>query len=123
MRKFKQIFDKTYQGKPWKKQPKFVFKFTWAYCGHCECMYVICPKCGNNCCNAGFGEVTEAGLPKERLGDKGKTCDVCNLAYQYQHLAWKTKTAPKPTKRDLERAKKAKIAAEKGEDSWAKLLR
>jgi Fe-S-cluster containining protein len=60
-------------------------------------MFVRCPKCGNNCCNAGFGEVTTEGLPKEKLGDIGITCDVCNLAYQYQHLAWDTKMAPEPT--------------------------
>jgi hypothetical protein len=58
-------------------------KFKWGWCEVCDTTFVYCPKCGNNCCNAGFGQVD------------GKVCDVCNLAYQYQHLAWATNTAPK----------------------------
>ncbi len=34
--------------------------------------FVRCPKCGNNSCNGGFGEVD------------GKECDVCNVAYVIQ---------------------------------------
>jgi hypothetical protein len=43
---------------------------------------VICPKCGNNCCNGGYGKVD------------GKTCDVCPLAYQYQSFAYAHHLAP-----------------------------
>ena len=57
-------------------------KFEWGYCELCKSSFVYCPKCGNNCCNAGYGKID------------GKQCDVCELAYQYQHLAWGTKTAP-----------------------------
>ena len=75
------------------------FKFTWKYCGQCETMMVICPMCGNNCCNAGFGYVTADTLqPAENYWDNEtrshkpgfKKCPVCNLAYEFQHLAWKT---------------------------------
>lgn len=111
MKKFKQIFDTEFLGgskyakNVVKSGAKFVekkvFKFTWDYCSTCRTMFVRCPKCGNNCCNAGFGEVTKKGLPKENLGDKGVTCDVCNLAYQFQDLAWKTKESPpEPTKKE-----------------------
>jgi hypothetical protein len=48
--------------------------FTIGWCDLCEAHYVRCPKCGNNCCNAGYGEID------------GKPCDVCPLAYQYQEL-------------------------------------
>lgn len=70
-------------------------------------MFVRCPKCGNNCCSGGFGEVTEEGLPKAKLGDKGVTCDVCNLCYQYQDLAYKAKLAPKrPSVKERTKARK-----------------
>lgn len=58
------------------------FQFEWGYCELCKSSFVYCPKCGNNCCNAGYGKFN------------GQECDVCPLAYQYQELAWKTKTAP-----------------------------
>lgn len=51
-------------------------EFKWGWCDLCRTAFIICPKCGNNCCNAGYGEIN------------GKSCDVCPLAYQYQHLAW-----------------------------------
>ena len=51
--------------------------FTWAWCRTCDRAAVICPKCGNNCCNGGSGQVD------------GELCDICNLAYQYQDLAVK----------------------------------
>ncbi len=40
---------------------------------------VICPKCGNNCCNGGYGEID------------GETCDVCPDAYAYQKEVAKTR--------------------------------
>ena len=36
----------------------------WDYCGLCDAPYVICGRCGNNCCNGGTGNVedgTECG--------------------------------------------------------------
>ena len=47
-------------------------KFKWKYCLLCKTWMIICPKCGNNCCNAGYGTVD------------GKDCDVCPSAYDYQ---------------------------------------
>lgn len=47
-------------------------KHQWDYCGLCEVEIVICGKCGNNCCNGGYGEVT------------GETCDACPSAYELQ---------------------------------------
>lgn len=61
-------------------------KFEIEWCQLCHGNMVICPKCGNNCCNGGYGEV-----------DGGK-CDVCPLAYQFQELYWKLEklcTCPK----------------------------
>jgi hypothetical protein len=122
---FKQIFDPAnlkggarHEGakkngwlKHWKEQK--VFMFTWDYCGHCDTMMVICPCCGNNCCNAGFGDVTKDLKPvpyawrAEKRKRVTKTCPICNLAYQFQHLAWKTKEAPKPTKKQIADYKRA----------------
>lgn len=57
--------------------------FVWGWCETCDAPYIKCPKCGNNCCNGGYGEIN------------GVVCDTCNLAYQYQQLAGKTNTEPK----------------------------
>jgi len=54
--------------------------FKWEWCDNCQMMMVICPKCGNNCCNG-------------MHGDNGE-CDVCNLAYEYQELAYKSGLVP-----------------------------
>ncbi len=51
-------------------------EFKIEYCKACETDMIICPKCGNNCCNGGSGKVN------------GEPCDVCSLAYQYQQLVW-----------------------------------
>ena len=59
-----------------------MLEFKWSYCGHCKTMMVICPICGNNCCNGGSGEID------------GKKCEICYLAYQYQALAWKHNDHP-----------------------------
>jgi hypothetical protein len=50
---------------------------------------VICPRCGNNCCNAGYGELED-----------GSKCDVCPLAYEIQKKAWDDGTAPKFTEEE-----------------------
>ena len=41
----------------------------WEWCELCEMEVVICGKCGNNTCNAGYGEVD------------GEECDKCEEAY------------------------------------------
>ena len=58
-------------------------KFTWGWCKTCNCAFVKCPRCGNNCCNAGYGK-----LPN------GDVCDTCELTYQYQDLAFATGKMP-----------------------------
>ena len=57
--------------------------FEWGWCELCNTAFIYCPKCNNNCCNGGSGEVD------------GKPCDICNLAYQYQSLAWDNELGPK----------------------------
>lgn len=52
-------------------------KHTLGYCPGCECEMVFCATCGNNCCNAGYGEVN------------GKTCTDCPEAYDHQAAYWK----------------------------------
>ena len=59
------------------------YRFVWAWCDMCKTWFIRCPKCGNNCCNAGYGEID------------GEECDICSLAYSYQNLAWKTGQMPK----------------------------
>jgi len=58
------------------------FSFQWEWCDMCKAWFIRCPKCGNNCCNAGWGEVD------------GEECDVCPLCYSYQSLADETGKAP-----------------------------
>jgi hypothetical protein len=123
MNSFKQIYDPAYltggelevackkhgTHDQWKE--KKVFKFTWEYCGTCRGMFVRCPMCGNNCCNATFGKVTEDFQPTDWRED-AKDCPVCNLAYQFQHLAYETKKAPKkPSKKVCQRIEKEADAA------------
>jgi hypothetical protein len=57
-------------------------KFEWEWCPVCEAWYILCPKCGNNTCNGTCGEID------------GEMCDVCELAYQYQSLAYKHDDVP-----------------------------
>lgn len=49
-----------------------MYKFEKKYCSLCDCDVTICPKCGNNTCNGGYGTVD------------GKECDVCPLAYEHE---------------------------------------
>ncbi len=48
----------------------------WAYCAHCENTMVVCGSCGNNCCNAGYGQID------------GVECKDCHAAYELQELGW-----------------------------------
>jgi hypothetical protein len=99
MSEFKQIFDGDHLKGKGQCKPQKVFKFTWEYCEMCDCMFVRCPKCGNNCCNASFGRTTKDGLPTTSFDEETTiTCDVCNLAYMYQELADKTNFTPKHEK-------------------------
>lgn len=50
-------------------------QFKISFCKLCEVKMVICPKCGNNCCNGCYGKDIQ-----------GEDCDVCSLAYQYQEM-------------------------------------
>jgi hypothetical protein len=45
----------------------------WDYCGLCECPFVRCRTCGNNCCNGSYGQMVD-----------GETCDDCVSAYEMQ---------------------------------------
>lgn len=121
--KFKPIYDPEFLVGVGECKPKKVFKFTWDYCAQCDCMFVRCPMCGNNCCNAGFGTVDKNFKPvcwsdKAFQASKKNTqdCPVCNLAYQFQHLGWKTKTSPPLPSKKIRKEEKKKL-----DDSW-KLL-
>ena len=46
---------------------------TWFECPLCG-LAVRCGKCGNNCCNGGFGELPD-----------GSQCDACPSAYDKQY--------------------------------------
>ena len=48
-------------------------KFEWVWCRHCDRPTVICPDCGNNCCNGGYG--------------KNGECTTCHKAYKVQDEA------------------------------------
>jgi hypothetical protein len=50
----------------------------WSYCSHCRRRVVICGKCGNNCCNGGYGEIPSPE-PETMM-----QCDVCPSAYDMQ---------------------------------------
>jgi hypothetical protein len=51
----------------------------WVWCEVCRCAAVICPNCGNNCCNGG----------------SGKDCsDNCKAAYEYQNKHFDANTQP-----------------------------
>ena len=53
-------------------------QFKWEWCPDCEIWMVICPKCGNNCCNGSYGPIIATE-------DVRHTCEVCPLVYQYQN--------------------------------------
>lgn len=65
------------------------------YCTHCGTDVVICGKCGNNCCNGGYGEIfTE-------VPGVMKVCDQCPSAYLMQDEQYKT--ISKQSRRNHER--------------------
>ena len=50
-------------------------KDDWFYCNSCETWAILCPKCGNNCCNAMYGQV-------KQLDRTSVTCDFCPEVYK-----------------------------------------
>jgi hypothetical protein len=68
-------------------------QFKWHWCTACNCACILGPKCGNNTCNGGYGEVD------------GKKCDICPLSYQFDQFAWNNKVHP--TKASLTKKKKS----------------
>ena len=73
---------------------KAKFNFQWEWCSDCDAWFIRCPKCGNNCCNGGWGNVD------------GEDCDVCSLSYSYQSLAEETNKQPQYVPSDKEQAKR-----------------
>lgn len=70
----------------WKEQSDrkdTIMVFWWRWCGACKSVYLECPACGNNSCNAGYGYID--GVP----------CEICYLADAYEALAMKTGQYPK----------------------------
>ena len=56
--------------------------YKWAWCDQCRCAAVICPRCGNNCCNGSYGELS------------GEKCQHCSDAYDYQWYMYTEETVP-----------------------------
>ena len=54
----------------------------WGFCELCETEMVFCGKCGNNCCNGGYGSID------------GVKCDACSSAYDLQQEGWDNNTYP-----------------------------
>ena len=73
-------------------------KFEVVYCVMCETNCVVCPKCGNNTCNGGYGYLDENGEPTDDWNNAPARCDICPLAYQYSHDAVWSKELPKAGK-------------------------
>lgn len=48
------------------------------FCGCCDGFYIECPRCGNNCCNAGAGQE-----------ENGERCIMCMKAYELQDALYK----------------------------------
>lgn len=48
------------------------------FCGLCDGFYIECPRCGNNCCNAGAGQEED-----------GTRCTMCMKAYELQDILCK----------------------------------
>jgi hypothetical protein len=67
----------------------------WSYCSHCDTKVVICGRCGNNCCNGGYGE--ELGPePGELI-----TCRACPSAYEVQTKSIKQELLTKNEKAEF----------------------
>lgn len=56
--------------------------YKWAWCNQCDCATIICPHCGNNCCNGGSGRLD------------GEKCPYCIDAYDYQRYMYTEETVP-----------------------------
>lgn len=54
----------------------------WDFCEMCDCNVVICGKCGNNTCNAGYGDLPD-----------GTPCDACPSAYELSDREWLSKNS------------------------------
>lgn len=54
----------------------------WSYCNLCDCKMVVCGRCGNNCCNGGYGQ--EIGPEPGTMID----CRACPEAYEMQRKGW-----------------------------------
>ena len=52
----------------------------WVWCETCDCAALVCPTCGNNCCNGTYGQ-------------DGK-CPDCEAVCKSQHQAYETGTIP-----------------------------
>jgi hypothetical protein len=62
------------------------FNHFWSICEMCGPM-VVCGKCGNNCCNGGYGEII--GPEKNADGEIIMIqCDACPSAYEKQDLEY-----------------------------------
>jgi len=83
-----------------KKDKNLYRLFLWGWCSMCGA-HIVCPECGNNCCNGMFGDIGPDGKPcNGSMKPDSHTCTVCNLAYQYQHFMCKLGHFPK-TKRQI----------------------
>ena len=73
--------DKAYQGDALESGavdvPGIVHR--WQFCAQCGGWTAICGKCGNNCCNGGYGTLAD-----------GSVCDACPLAYAFQERITRT---------------------------------
>lgn len=71
--------------------------FKWKYCKGCHTSYIECPKCGNNCCNAGTGYQDKNGNTvhfSQRDEEGVEPCSVCPQAYEIQQQGWDNHTDP-----------------------------
>lgn len=56
---------------------KFDGTFEWTWCEICEVGMVICPQCGNNCCNG------------------HEECELCKKVYEFEYDHWNRGDYPK----------------------------
>lgn len=80
--------------------------YTWGWCETCRTAYVECPKCGNNCCNAGTGYLLPDGSRPTNEDSKNRTDLIkcgCDEAYNHQHKIWKEKADPQFEEFEIEK--------------------
>jgi len=69
---FKELTERVAEregGKLVGKSPNIIGKsFRIDWCDVCGTLYIICPRCGNNTCNGGYGE--------------NGNCPLCPIAYE-----------------------------------------